>query len=343
MRGLLARKVPVTKIGRILESLRRQIGNRPLPRLAVYADGERVVVWDGESRWQPESGQFLFNFEAGQVLQRARKIAQLPAPQPRTKLPRLSADEWCDLGIELEDGSPLEARAAYHHALDLNPLHVTARINLGRLLHGEGKLEGAESHYREALRHEPGNALAWYNLGVLLEDRGRADQALPCYEHAVHADPGLADAHYNLALLYERSGRKQDAVRHLAIFRLLFQLPPYFRFDAARLADFLGTLPHGLEPTFEFRHESWFNDETYDLLGKHRAALCIAEADDFTTPPVPTAPFGYLRLRRADYGDDDLDRWATRVRDIVTWKRVYVYFKHEESGRGPALARAFLD
>jgi tetratricopeptide (TPR) repeat protein len=221
MRGLLARKVPVAKIGRVLESLRRQIGNRPLTRLAVYADGERVVVWDGESRWQPESGQFLFNFEAGQVLQRARKIAQLPAPQPRAKLPRLSADEWCDLGIELEDGSPLEARAAYHHALDLNPLHVTARINLGRLLHGEGKLEGAESHYREALRHEPGNALAWYNLGVLLEDRGRADQALPCYEHAVHADPGLADAHYNLALLYERSGRKQDAVRHLAIFRRL--------------------------------------------------------------------------------------------------------------------------
>ena len=153
MRGLLARKVPVKKIGRVLESLRRQIGSRPLTRLAVYADGERVVVWDGESRWQPESGQFLFNFEAGQVLQRARKIAQLPAPQPRTKLPRLSADEWCDLGIELEGGSPLEARAAYHHALDLNPAHVTARINLG--------------------------------------------------------------------LLYERAGRKQDAVRHLAIFRRL--------------------------------------------------------------------------------------------------------------------------
>src|SRR5207248_3211190 len=73
-----------------------------------------------------------------------------------------------------------------------------------------------------------------------------------------------------------------------------------------------------------------------------RAALCIAEADDFATPPVPTAPFGYLRLRRADYGDADLDRWAARVREVVTWKRVYVYFKHEESGRGPALARAFL-
>ena len=222
MRGLLARKVPVRQIGRVLESLRRQIGTRPLTRLSVYADGERVVAWDGASRWQPESGQFLFNFEAGQVMQRARKIAQLPAPAPPpSKLPRLSADEWCDLAIELEDGSPLEARAAYHHALDLNPALVTARINLGRLLHGEGKLPGAESHYREALRHEPTNALAWYNLGVLLEDLARPEEALGCYETAVRADAAFADAHYNLALLYERSGRKRDAVRHLAIFRRL--------------------------------------------------------------------------------------------------------------------------
>jgi tetratricopeptide (TPR) repeat protein len=221
MRGLLARRVPVRQIARVLESLRRQIGSRPLTRLSVYADGRRVVAWDGATRWQPESGQFLFNFDASQVVRRARRIAQLPAPAVPTKLPRLSADEWCDLGIELEDGSPLEARAAYHHALDLSPDHVTARINLGRLLHAEGKLEGAESHYREALRHEPGNALAWYNLGVLLEDVRRPDEALGCYERAIRFDPVLADAHYNLALLYERAGRKRDAVRHLAIFRRL--------------------------------------------------------------------------------------------------------------------------
>jgi tetratricopeptide (TPR) repeat protein len=222
MKGLLARRVPARQIGRVLRSLRRQIGARPLTRVSVYADGERVVAWDGESRWQPESGQFLFNFDAAQVVQRARKIAQLPAPAaPATALPRLSADEWCDLAMELEDGSPLEARAAYHHALDIDPAHVTARINLGRLLHAEGKLDGAEAHYREALRHDAGSALAWYNLGVLLEDRVRPAEALPCYERAVRADPNLADAHYNLALLYERAGRKQDAVRHLAIFRRL--------------------------------------------------------------------------------------------------------------------------
>jgi len=221
MRGLLARNVPVRQIARVLASLKRQIGSRALPRLSVYADGQRVVAWDGESRWQPESGQFLFNFDARQVVQRAGKVARLPAPAPPSALPKLSADEWCDLAIELEDGSPLEARAAYHHALDLEPGHVTARINLGRLLHAEGNLVGAESHYREAVRHDPKSGLAWYNLGVLLEDTARPDDALACYEQAVRAEPALADAHYNLALLYERAGRQREAVRHLAIFRRL--------------------------------------------------------------------------------------------------------------------------
>ena len=123
---------------------------------------------------------------------------------------------------------------------------------------------------------------------------------------------------------------------------LLFQLPPHFRLDVPRLADFLTALPPGLEPTFEFRHESWFTDDTYALLADHRAALCIADSEDLSTPPVATAPFGYLRLRRTDYADPDLDAWAGRIREVARWKRVYVYFKHEESGRGPTLARALL-
>jgi len=221
MRGLLGRGVPLRQIAHVLGSLRRQIGGRALTRLSIYADGRRVVAWDGESRWQPESGQFLFNFDAEQVMRRARKIAQLPAPPPPPGLPRLSAEEWCDLAIELEDGSPIEARAAYHHALDLDPTHVVARLNLGRLLHADGNLTGTEAHYREALRHDPTSGLAWYNLGVLIEDRGRPDEAVSCYERAVHVEPELADAHYNLALLYDRAGRRREAVRHLAIFRRL--------------------------------------------------------------------------------------------------------------------------
>jgi tetratricopeptide (TPR) repeat protein len=223
IRGLLSRRVPTRQIGKVLESLRRQIGKRPLSRVSVFVDGDRVVAWDGSTRWQPESGQFLFNFDAAQVVRRAARVARLPvaAEERVPRLPELSAEEWCELAIEIEERSPLEAKAAYHHALDIDPAHTTARINLGRMLHAEGSLAGAEAHYRDVLRREPGNAIAWYNLGVLLEDQTQPAEAMAAYEHAVRADGALADAHYNLALLYERAGRQRDAVRHLAIFRRL--------------------------------------------------------------------------------------------------------------------------
>jgi uncharacterized protein YecE (DUF72 family) len=124
---------------------------------------------------------------------------------------------------------------------------------------------------------------------------------------------------------------------------LLFQLPPSLRVDVERLGDFLAALPPRIEAAVEFRHPSWFSDGTYALLERHRAALCIADAEVLTTPAVATAPFGYLRLRRSEYGDPDLAAWAARVGETRRWKRVYVYFKHEDSGRGPALAREFLD
>jgi len=121
---------------------------------------------------------------------------------------------------------------------------------------------------------------------------------------------------------------------------LLFQLPPHLRCDDERLAGFLDVLPPGIEPAFEFRSDTWFNDRTYALLEAHRAALCIADAEHLTTPAVATAPFGYLRLRRDDYGPADLAAWAERIRAATRWKRVYVYFKHEDGSRGPALARS---
>ena len=136
-RALLEQRVPLTKIGRVLRSLRRQIGDRPLTRLSVFKDGARVVAWDGSSRWQPESGQLLFNFDADRVVRRHASVAKLPEAQ-KTLLPVLTSEQWCDLAMDIEDSSPLEARAAYHHALDLDPANVVARINLGRLLHGDG-------------------------------------------------------------------------------------------------------------------------------------------------------------------------------------------------------------
>jgi uncharacterized protein YecE (DUF72 family) len=121
---------------------------------------------------------------------------------------------------------------------------------------------------------------------------------------------------------------------------LLFQLPPYLRFDAARLCDFLAMLPAGLEYAVEFRSEGWLNDETYALLAQRRVALCVADSESLATPLVATAPFGYLRLRREDYTEGDVEVWADRIRATRGWKRAYVYFKHEDGARGTALARA---
>lgn len=225
MRGLMTKGVAVAQIGRVLHSLRRQIGDRALSRLTIYADGRRVVAWDGQSRWQPDSGQFLFNFAAAPLVRGAQKVAALPkarkAAGKSSDGPNATAEEWCDLAMELEHESPIEAQAAYRHALERDPTSVMAHINLGCLLHAAGDHTAAERHYRKALKSGGDHALAWYNLGVLLEDRQHAAEALPAYERAIAADPELADAHYNAALLYERAGRKQEAVRHFAIYKRL--------------------------------------------------------------------------------------------------------------------------
>ena len=120
---------------------------------------------------------------------------------------------------------------------------------------------------------------------------------------------------------------------------LLFQLPPNLRWDAPRLEAFLAALPAGLEYAFEFRDAGWFRDETYALLERYRGALCIADAESLATPFVATAPFGYLRLRREDYTEGDIDAWAARICETTRWKRAYVYFKHEDAARGTAHAK----
>jgi uncharacterized protein YecE (DUF72 family) len=121
---------------------------------------------------------------------------------------------------------------------------------------------------------------------------------------------------------------------------LLFQLPPSFVKDLGRLADLLALLPPDLQYAFEFRHRSWLADDVYERLRRRNAALCIADTEAGTTPLVTTADFGYLRLRDEGYGDDDLRRWAETVRGLAgVWRQAYVFFKHEESGTGPAFAQ----
>jgi uncharacterized protein YecE (DUF72 family) len=124
---------------------------------------------------------------------------------------------------------------------------------------------------------------------------------------------------------------------------ILFQLPPFFRKDAGVLESFLEQLPDGVRAAFEFRHQSWFDDEIFASLRRHNAALCIAESSDLSTPVEATANFGYLRLRREDYGPEDIARWSEVLRAHASkWSDAFVYFKHEEQGMGPKLATQLM-
>jgi uncharacterized protein YecE (DUF72 family) len=123
---------------------------------------------------------------------------------------------------------------------------------------------------------------------------------------------------------------------------LLFQLPPNFKADVPRLEAFLASLPAPLRTAFEFRHESWHEPAVFDLLRAHGAALCVADVGDRTTPIEATARHGYVRLRDEGYDAPALERW---IDDLAAhagdWDDVYVFFKHEEAGRGAEFARDF--
>jgi uncharacterized protein YecE (DUF72 family) len=122
---------------------------------------------------------------------------------------------------------------------------------------------------------------------------------------------------------------------------LLLQLPPNFRKDPDRLDACLAQVPPPVRMAVEFRHASWLDEEVYALLRTRNTALCIADTEDGTTPVVTTADFGYLRLRDQASGAAELGRWAaTAARP--EWRDAFVYFKHEESGTGPALARELV-
>ena len=123
---------------------------------------------------------------------------------------------------------------------------------------------------------------------------------------------------------------------------VLFQLPPNLKKDVPRLRAFLDRMPRGIRPAFEFRHASWLDDETYDALRAADAALVIAQTEEEETPLVATASWGYLRLRKVEYGEGEVEAWAGRVQS-QPWSDAFVFFKHEDEGTGPRLATRFLE
>ena len=260
-KGLLESGVPMRRIRRIWTSLREQLAaDLPLTSISIRTDGEEVVASDGDARWRPDTGQFLLDFEASEIAERAADTAGFarlrivesadPAPRPETATGpvatrrdlvrvvgsedaaprdaaddpdamRLTAEQWYEAGCDLEGSSPERAREAYERALELDPCVADAHVNLGRQLHMAGELGRAEPHYREAVRLDPDDPTPHYNLGVLLEELGRREEAVHAYRQAILRDPDFADAHCNLGLLLESLGRRQEAVRHLMATRRL--------------------------------------------------------------------------------------------------------------------------
>ena len=126
---------------------------------------------------------------------------------------------------------------------------------------------------------------------------------------------------------------------------ILFQLPPFLRGDVDRLRAFVDTLPDGTRAAFEFRHDSWYVDEVFEILRKRNLALCFAHDEEDTDEDVAlrfasTADWGYLRLRAKGYSDEELKSWSDKI-EAQGWKESYIYFKHEDDGAGPELAARF--
>lgn len=143
----------------------------------------------------------------------------------------------------------------------------------------------------------------------------------------------------------------EDAVAHLArvletlgdkLGCVLFQLPPYVRKDAAVVDAFLGAWPKAFPAAVEFRHASWFDAETAEVLTRHDAAICVSDDGKLPLPEfLGTVDWLYFRLRRPDYEDADLDAWLQR--GLATGaKSGFAFFKHEDAGAGPKLAARFL-
>jgi tetratricopeptide (TPR) repeat protein len=213
--GLQAAQIPSRHIVRSLRRLRERLPEQmPLTGLRIAAVGNEVVVRDGGTPWQADSGQLLFDFEAP---------AQPAAPGTVSTLRRTATPEedWFRRGVELETSDPAGAEAAYRRAIETAPGSADAYLNLGVLLGEAGRHAEAAALYRQGLRRCPGEALLHFNLGVALEDLQDFDGAIAAYEAGLAVDPAMADAHFNAARLHDQLGRTRPAIRHYSAYRRL--------------------------------------------------------------------------------------------------------------------------
>jgi tetratricopeptide (TPR) repeat protein len=226
--ALRAAKISSQRINKTLQELRSALPEgSALNKLSLTALGNRIAIREGQTLRESESGQYALALEIVEAKGRLHVISRqdaTPSAEDAVGKPagnNSSAfagdpEEHYARALAIEDGNPQAAQKAYELCLKVDPDHLEARINLGRLLHLAGRLKEAERVYRVGAKADPFIA---FNLAVVLEDLEREPDAILAYREALALDPQFADAHFNLARLYERAKDPKASLRHLLAYR----------------------------------------------------------------------------------------------------------------------------
>jgi tetratricopeptide (TPR) repeat protein len=214
VRDLCAMSVRPAIIRQSLEAMRKQASGVEKPLLEASARStakHRIAFRHDGKLLEPIAGQFLMDFS-----EREKVLTSTPVPKSEPSPSEREVASWFARGIALEEdpNTQLEAIAAYHQVLEIQPAHAAAHINLGTLYYNRQDFSLAEKHYRQAIEADPRYSLAYFDLGNVLDETGRVQEAIQTYKTALQLAPTYADAHYNLALAFEKVREPRKALKH---------------------------------------------------------------------------------------------------------------------------------
>ncbi|MGB5167514.1 MAG: tetratricopeptide repeat protein [Acidimicrobiia bacterium] len=217
---LIRSGVALPKVRAAVASLLDQLpDDASLTAASLDASGTSVVVSVDTTTWDPVTRQLVLDLDIGATTHRITSVADVSPPAANER----TATEWYVYADEIESSDPLAAEEAYRRALEIDSTLAEAHLNLGRLLHADGKVEEALDEYRAARTIDGKDAVIHYNIGVASQDLGEFDDAVGAYERAIELAPRFADARYNLSTLYEELGDTALAVQHLRAYRDLVE------------------------------------------------------------------------------------------------------------------------
>ena len=214
VRDLCARSVRPTVIRQSLDAMQQRASGmqNPLMEAAASSTNNHRVAFRHEGKLiEPIAGQFVMDFQPGEKV-----VTSTPVPMDEPGERDDEVAEWFARGIAMEEdpSTHVDAIAAYHQVLEVDPQHAAAHINVGTLYYNRQEFALAERHYRAAVVADPRYALAYFDLGNVLDETSRVQEAIQAYKSALQIAPTYADAHYNLALAYEKIREPRRALKH---------------------------------------------------------------------------------------------------------------------------------